>query len=66
MIIILYGKPLVFWLGILTLISFIYQLYLGYKLSHGRSDFFKAHKINALVLTILVIIHLTLGFLMYV
>jgi hypothetical protein len=65
MVFILFGKPLVFWLGLITLISFVYQIYLGYKLTHGRSDLFKYHKINAIVLSCLVLIHLTLGFLLY-
>ena len=46
MIILLFGKPLVFWLGLITLISFICQITLGYLLSHGRSDLFKYHKIT--------------------
>lgn len=62
---ILFGKPLVFWLGLVTLASFITQMYLGFKLSHGRSDFFTAHRLNAGVLACLVMIHLTLGFLLY-
>jgi hypothetical protein len=66
MIFILFGKPLVFWLGLITLASFITQITLGYLLSHGRSDLFKYHKMNAIFLSILVLIHLTLGFLLYV
>ena len=65
MIIIVFGKPLVFWLGLITLCSFILQIYLGYRLSHGRSDLFKYHRLNAAVLVCLVLIHLTLGFLLY-
>ena len=65
MFFIIFGKPLVFWLGLITLASFIFQLYLGFRLSHGRSDLFKYHRLNAVILTILVLIHLTLGFLLY-
>lgn len=65
MIILIFGKPLVFWLGLITFISFMYQMYLGYKLSHGRSDLFKYHRLNAFLLSCLVLIHLMLGFLLY-
>lgn len=65
MILIILGKPLVFWLGLITLASFVYQIYLGYGLSHGRSDLFKYHKLNALVLSILILIHLAFGLLLY-
>lgn len=65
MIFIFLGKPLVFWLGLITLCSFIFQIYLGYKLTHGRADLFRYHRINAFILCILVLIHLTLGFLLY-
>lgn len=62
---IIFGKPLVFWLGIITLFSFVLQIYLGYRLTHGRSDLFKYHKTNALILSCLVFIHLIFGFLLY-
>ncbi len=65
MIFLVFGKPLVFWLGLITLCSFVFQIYLGYRLSHGRSDLFKYHRLNAVVLCCLVAIHLTLGFLLY-
>ena len=65
MILLVFGKPLVFWLGLITLCSFSLQIYLGVKLSHGRSDLFKYHRLNAALLVILVLIHLTLGFLLY-
>jgi len=65
MIFIIFGKPLVFWLGLITLISFITQITLGYMLSHGRSGLFKYHRLNAIILSCLVLIHLTLGFLLY-
>jgi len=65
MIFIIFGKPLVFWLGLITLISFIYQIYLGYKLTHGRSDLFKFHRLNAYILCALVATHLIFGLLLY-
>lgn len=65
MIIILLGKPLVFWLGIITLISFSVQIYLGFQLSHGRSELFKYHRLNAVILSFLVLVHLILGFSLY-
>ena len=65
MIFLFLGKPLVFWLGLITLASFVWQLYLGYKLAHGRSDLFKYHRLNAFVLLSFVLIHLTFAFLLY-
>lgn len=62
---IILGKPLVFWLGLIVLISFITQIYLGIKLSHGRSDLFKYHRLNALILCCLVTVHIIFGLLMY-
>lgn len=65
MVFIIFGKPLVFWFGLITLISFILQIYLGYRLSHGHPELFKYHRLNAIVLMCLVLVHLTLGFLLY-
>ncbi|MCX6739532.1 MAG: hypothetical protein NT098_05830 [Candidatus Parcubacteria bacterium] len=65
MFFIILGKPLVFWLGLIALTDFSLQLYLGYKLVHGRPDYFNAHKTNAMVLTSIVFIHLILGLLLY-
>ena len=65
MIFLILGKPLVFWVGFITFASFIMQLYLGYRLSHGRSDLFTYHRSNAVVLACLVAIHLTFGLLLY-
>jgi hypothetical protein len=64
MIFLILGKPLIFWLGLITLISFSYQIYLGYMLSHGRSDLFKYHRINAFMLIFLVSVYAILS-LMY-
>gem|GEM_PF-1957082 len=65
MIILLFGKPLVFWLGLMALISFLIQLYLGYKLSHGHPELFKYHLLNAIILSGIVVIHLIFGLLLY-
>ena len=61
MIFLILGKPLVFWLGIIILISLFLQMFLGYKLSHGRSDYFKMHRINSFILSALVAIYAILN-----
>lgn len=65
MIYILFGKPLVFWLGTVAFISFSYQIYLGIKMSRGRLDLLPRHRLNAFVLSVIVIIHLFLGLSLY-
>ncbi len=65
MIIILFGKPLVFWLGILVFLSFSLQIYLGVKMVKGRPEFLKYHKLNALILCSIVALHAVLGLLLY-
>lgn len=65
MIIILFGKPLVFWIGLLALVSFSLQIYLGVKMVKGRPDFLKYHKLNAAILCFIVLVHLTLGLMLY-
>lgn len=65
MIIIFLGKPLVFWFGILTFTSLLIQFYLGIKMVKGHPELLKAHKLNAMVLGTIVIVHLVLGLLMY-
>lgn len=66
MIIILFGKPLVFWMGIIALISFSYQIYLGLKMTKGgRYDLLPRHRLNAFILSGIVIIHLILGLSLY-
>lgn len=61
MIFLILGKPLVFWLGIIIIISLLYQMFLGYKLSHGRSDYYKIHGINAFILSTLVAVYAILN-----
>ncbi len=65
MIIILFGKPLVFWFGLLALLLFSLQIYLGIKMIKGRPELFKYHKINAFAMCFIVIIHLILGLILY-
>jgi len=65
MIILLFGKPLVFWAGILALLSFSFQIYSGMKMTKGHPKFFKYHKLNAIILSFIVVIHLVLGLILY-
>lgn len=64
-IIILFGKPLVFWIGFLALFSLSFQIYLGVKLTKGQKDLLRLHKINAGILAGIVIFHLLLGLSLY-
>ncbi len=63
--IILFGKPLVFWVGILTLLLFSFQIYLGLKMVKGHPELLKFHRINAFILCLIVVIHLVLGLMLY-
>jgi hypothetical protein len=65
MIIILFGKPLVFWVGILALLFFSLQIYLGVKMTKGHPGLLKYHRLNAVVLCFIVAIHLVLGLMLY-
>ncbi len=65
MVIILFGKPLVFWVGILASLFFSLQIYLGVKMTKGRPELLKYHKLNALILCFIVVIHLVLGLMLY-
>jgi hypothetical protein len=65
MIILLFGKPIVFWLGFVALASFLFQLYLGYKLWRGHRNLLRLHLINAIVLSCIVGVHLVFGLLLY-
>lgn len=66
MIFIIAGKSLAFWLGLLALASLIVQLYVGYKLTRGRPDWFKLHRYNAIVLGSIVGAHVVFNLLPYV
>lgn len=65
MIILLLGKPLVFWLGLLALIFFSLQIILGIMMTHGRPHLLKYHKLNAIILSTIVLIHLIFGLTLY-
>lgn len=62
---IIFSKLLIFWIGLITFCSLILQIYLGYRLTHGRSDLFNWHKLNALILSCLILLHLIFCFLLY-
>ena len=65
MLFLLFGKPLVFWMGILALILFIGQIYLGVAVTRGKVHFLPYHKINALILSLIVLFHLILALQLY-
>ena len=65
MIIILFGKPLVFWIGIITFLFFSLQIYLGIRMIKGRPDLLKYHRLNAIILCSVVAIHLILALILY-
>ncbi|MDD2753793.1 MAG: hypothetical protein PHT44_04260 [Candidatus Portnoybacteria bacterium] len=58
MAVILFGKPLAFWLGFITLAVFCLQLYSGIRMAKGRIELLKYHKINAVILSLLVLTHM--------
>lgn len=60
------GKPLIFYLGIITLSSFLFTALIGFLNYHGiRKIPFKWHPRMAAISITLVIIHGTLGILAY-
>jgi len=65
MIFILFGKPLVFWAGLLALLSFSLQIYLGVKMIKGQPELLKYHRLNAFILCFIVLVHLILGLMLY-
>lgn len=66
MVIILFGKPLVFWLGFVVLAALIIQIILGVVMTVGKNyKVLKYHKINAGILVLLVLVHMILGLLLY-
>jgi len=65
MIYILFGKPLVFWFGIIAFISFSFQIYSGWQVHKGKYYLFKYHRLNAFILSVIVIVHLLLGLSLY-
>jgi hypothetical protein len=65
MFIIIFGKPLAFWIGIAALLSLSLQIYLGMRMVKGRPELLKYHKINAGFLVSIVIIHAILVLALY-
>jgi hypothetical protein len=65
MLTLLFGKPLVFWFGLIALVSFVLQIYLGYRLSHGHPELLKYHRLNAIILACIVGVHIILGLSLY-
>jgi thiosulfate reductase cytochrome b subunit len=56
------GKPLIMYLGILTLLCFLSTAYLGYRLIKGNFRFpIKYHLLLAKIAITLAIIHMILG-----
>lgn len=65
-IIIIFNRPLVFWLGFVVLAFFILQIVIGLLMTvSGKYDLLKYHKINALILSLLVIVHIIFGLSLY-
>lgn len=65
MFIIIFGKPLAFWVGILALLSLSWQIYLGMRMIKGRPGLLRYHKFNAGILIFIVIIHAILALALY-
>jgi len=65
MIIILFGKPLAFWLGFLALASFCWQIYLGVRMTKGHPEPLTYHRVNAGILTVIIIVHMFFGLSLY-
>jgi len=63
---IIFGKPLIMYLGILTLSSFLITAYIGFMTFKGKTEIpFKWHPRMAAVSLMLAILHSTLGILHY-
>jgi hypothetical protein len=62
----IFGKPLIMYFGIITLLSFLTTATLGFLIIHGLGKIpFKYHKIMATISIILAIIHGIMGILLY-
>lgn len=62
----IFGKPLIMYLGILTLLSFLITALIGLLIIKGIGKIpFRLHLIMAVISIILAIIHGTLGILIY-
>lgn len=65
-VILIFDRPLVFWLGFVVLIFFTLQIVIGLLMTvGGKYNLLKYHKINALILSLLVIIHIIFGLSLY-
>ena len=63
---IIFGKPVIFWLGVTTLAILIIVASFGYLIHHGnRHVKFSYHKYLAFTLVVIAIIHGTFGILHY-
>ena len=66
-VILIFDRPLVFWLGLIVLPLFVLQIIIGILMtSGGKYQLLKYHKLNALILSILVIIHALFGISLYI
>ncbi|MBW3003803.1 hypothetical protein KY337_04510 [Candidatus Woesearchaeota archaeon] len=61
----LLGKPLIMWLGIMTILLLLTTAYLGYKVFKGRGELFMYHKRLAIATILLALVHGTLGVLAF-
>jgi len=52
------GKALGFWIGVLALISLLIEITLGLLMDKGKKGIYKYHKLNAIILTVIVLMHL--------
>ena len=56
---IIFGMPLFAWLGAVTFILIITQIFLGVAMTVYGKAVFKFHRINAIIIIILAIIHVS-------
>jgi len=62
----IFGKPLIMYLGIVTLLAFLITASIGVLIVKGIGRInFKWHKVMAVISIALAIIHATLGILLY-
>jgi hypothetical protein len=57
-----WGKPVNIWLGIVLAVLLLFQIYLGIMMvRRGRMNLLKLHKINAMLLLIVALVHAYYG-----
>lgn len=62
----IFGKPLIMYLGIITLLSFLITATIGWMIINGIGKIsFKRHKVMAYISITLAVIHGLLGILIY-